>query len=290
MNAVTHNSDFHADEVFATVVLKKLYPEMKLVRTRDPELIRAADIVYDLGGVYDHATRRYDHHQLGARKREDSGLTYSSFGLIWDHYGLDYCDGNEEVWRYIDKLFVRGIDADDNGEVETKRDSLAREFLVAQVINQLNPLTDSDEDYDEQFWKAVGLASNILERMCKRVANDFTIASEVRRAQDVSPDPRYAELDKAVIMSDMISVIDGLEFLLFPDKVSSAWLISAVNVAGDSFIVKHPFPESWAGLCDEELARVTGVNDARFCHKNRFLTVARTREGALELLRLALEA
>ena len=118
MKAVTHSRKFQADEVFATVFLRKLYPDMKTVGTRDSDLIAELDIAHDLGGEYDHQARCYDHHQLGARKRDDTGLTYSAFGLIWGHYGLEYCNADEEVWRYVDKLLVRGIDADDNGEIE----------------------------------------------------------------------------------------------------------------------------------------------------------------------------
>ncbi len=32
-------------------------------RTRDPALLAVCDIVVDVGGVYDPATHRYDHHQ-----------------------------------------------------------------------------------------------------------------------------------------------------------------------------------------------------------------------------------
>jgi len=50
------------------------------------------------------------------------------------------------------------------------------------------------------------------------------------------------------------------------------------------------FPEAWAGKRDGELARATGVPDALFCHTNRFLAVAKTKEGALALAKLAIDA
>ena len=43
----------------------------------------------DVGGSYDAEARIFDHHQRGAPLRPD-GQPYSSFGLIWKHYGLDY--------------------------------------------------------------------------------------------------------------------------------------------------------------------------------------------------------
>jgi uncharacterized UPF0160 family protein len=126
--------------------------------------------------------------------------------------------------------------------------------------------------------------------MTRQVASDFAVAREVRQAQAESLDSRYAELSRAVTMNAMISDIDGLEFLLFPDEAQAKWLLYAVNIAGRSYESKCPLPESWAGLSGEELARVTGVTDAQFCHKNRFLAVAGTREGVLKLLEKALQS
>ncbi len=45
----------------------RLLPEYKnatIVRTRDPAVLATCNIVVDVGGVYDPATHRYDHHQV----------------------------------------------------------------------------------------------------------------------------------------------------------------------------------------------------------------------------------
>jgi uncharacterized UPF0160 family protein len=54
------------------------------------------------------------------------------------------------------------------------------------------------------------------------------------------------------------------------------------------FTNRRSLPQAWAGLQAEELASLTGVEDAVFCHGARFLVVARTREGIRELARQAL--
>ena len=61
----THNGTFHCDEVLACYMLKLLpdYKDAAIVRTRDPALLKECDIVVDVGGEYDPATHRYDHHQ-----------------------------------------------------------------------------------------------------------------------------------------------------------------------------------------------------------------------------------
>ena len=39
------------------------YSNAEIVRTRDPELLSQCDVVVDVGGVFDHDAKRYDHHQ-----------------------------------------------------------------------------------------------------------------------------------------------------------------------------------------------------------------------------------
>jgi len=91
----THNGKFHCDEVFACYMLKKL-PDFKdhtILRTRDPELLKDCEIVVDVGGVYNHDERRYDHHQrtfvetMRTVKGLDFDIKLSSAGLIYAHYG-----------------------------------------------------------------------------------------------------------------------------------------------------------------------------------------------------------
>ncbi len=45
------------------------------------------------------------------------------------------------------------------------------------------------------------------------------------------------------------------------------------------FANRKDLPEAWAGRADAELAEVTGVPDARFCHAGRFMAVAGSREA-----------
>ncbi len=43
MIIATHSGKFHADDVWAVAVLDLVFPDSDLVRTRDPEVIAAAD-------------------------------------------------------------------------------------------------------------------------------------------------------------------------------------------------------------------------------------------------------
>src|SRR6185369_12848851 len=107
----------HPDDVFAVATLKLLLEndqELTIIRTRDVEKISAADYVVDVGGEYDPARNRFDHHQTsGAGKRENT-IPYASFGLVWKKFGEQVC-GSKEIADKIEEKLVLTIDADDNG-------------------------------------------------------------------------------------------------------------------------------------------------------------------------------
>jgi uncharacterized UPF0160 family protein len=120
---VTHSGGFHADEVLSSVILIRLFPQARVIRSRAPEWIKpgADRIIYDVGGAYDAELRIFDHHQRGAPLRED-GQPYSSFGLVWKQYGRDYLVATgipeahvEALHASFDLAFVLPIDLTDNG-------------------------------------------------------------------------------------------------------------------------------------------------------------------------------
>ena len=52
---VTHSGGFHADELLSSVILTRLFPQARIVRSRAPEWITPGPdrIIYDVGGLYD---------------------------------------------------------------------------------------------------------------------------------------------------------------------------------------------------------------------------------------------
>jgi uncharacterized UPF0160 family protein len=45
MKASTHDGRFHADEIFALAVLKLIYPDLEIVRSRDENVYKKGFIV-----------------------------------------------------------------------------------------------------------------------------------------------------------------------------------------------------------------------------------------------------
>ena len=125
----THNGHFHADEALAVHMLRKhipTYSEATLVRTRDPKLLDECHTVVDVGGEYDPARNRFDHHQRSfdtsfpgrATKLSSAGLVYMHFGREIIARRLAQPEDSEQVgmvWRKIYESFVEALDAHDNG-------------------------------------------------------------------------------------------------------------------------------------------------------------------------------
>lgn len=157
----THSGHFHADEALAVYFLRLLpaYKNSDLVRTRDPEKLAPCHTVVDVGGVYDDATKRYDHHQrefTTVFPRHNTKL--SSAGLVYLHYGkdiistctglpVDSADADLLYWKLYDD-FVEAFDANDNGiaaydPTALRAASIDRKFSdkgfsIASVVNRLN--------------------------------------------------------------------------------------------------------------------------------------------------------
>ena len=83
-NCITHAGTFHADEIFATIILSKVMPEITLIRLQEmKEKVDKDVIVYDIGGG------KFDHHQLGGNGERENGIKYAACGLIWKQYGKE---------------------------------------------------------------------------------------------------------------------------------------------------------------------------------------------------------
>ena len=113
-------------------------------------------------------------------------------------------------------------------------------------------------------------------------AKDF-----VKNAYEKSIDKKIVIIDGPYPWHDILGDYPEPIYAIFPK--TDTWRVECVRKYKYSFENRKSLPESWAGLRDIELAKVTGVADATFCHNGRFLAVAKSKEGALMLARKALE-
>lgn len=89
-----------------------------------------------------------------------------------------------------------------------------------------------------------------------------------------------------VVRKEMPNVL----FVISHNIAEQRYMINTVSVSPDSFKARADLPEAWAGLRDAELAAVTGVHDAGFCHTGRFIASATSYEGIRSMASQALQA
>ena len=286
LKLITHDSTFHADDIFATAALSLLLNDnIKVIRTRDPELKKTADYVYDVGGEYDPARNRFDHHQKGGAGKRENGIPYAAFGLVWKMYGEKIC-GLKEVANKIDESLVQPIDAEDNGMNLFKIEGEVGPYLIQGVINAFRPTWKEDEEFDEPFLELVVFIRKFLIRKIKKAQDALLAKSFITKAYEEAQDKKIIILDDYYPWRDTLLEYEEPLYVVCPK--AGKWNIYCVPKEKKSFENRKPFPSLWAGLRDEELANVSGVPDAIFCHNGRFLAVAKSKEGAIKLAELAL--
>jgi uncharacterized UPF0160 family protein len=285
---VTHDSTFHADDIFATATLSLLLDgNIDVVRTRDEEMIKNADYVYDVGGEYDPARNRFDHHQKGGAGNRENGIPYAAFGLVWKTYGATVC-GSAEVAPKIDESLVQSIDAEDNGVNSYTLIGEAKPYVIQGVINAFRPTWKEEENFDAPFMELVEFFKKFLMRKIKKAEDAIEAESFIKKAYDEAPDKRLIVLEDQYPWRSTFMEYSEPLYVVVPK--AAKWHVYCVQKEEGSYENRKSFPESWAGLRDEDLASVTGVPDAIFCHNGRFLAVAKSKEGAMALAEIALNS
>ncbi len=280
---VTHNGNFHADDVFSIAALKSIFPSFKLIRTRDLEIIAKADMVIDVGGEYDAESDRFDHHQRGGAGERENGIPYSSFGLIWQKYGVKICQGNQDVANAVDSGLVSTIDAIDCGHVKGVSEGIS----LSQTIGMFNPTWQEESDFDACFDEAVDFASRVLTRFIASANGGISAKEIVAKAIDKAEDPRVVVLEKYTPWKKTVHALsEEALYVVYPSQTGE-WRIQTVPVELGSFEDRKPLPKQWAGLSDNALQEVTDIDDAMFCHNGLFIAGAESFESTMKMASIA---
>jgi len=176
LTVAVHNGQFHADETTA-VALLKIIRNIKIVRTRDPSQLAKADIVVDVGKVYDPENFKFDHHQYSPdespRFSDKYSIPMSSVGMVYKHFGKEILstiikkmeiETNEEdldmLYDTVYRSFVQEIDAIDNGiDFQTSVPKYNIYTYLSATITKFNTMqVHNDELQFLAFTRAVDYA------------------------------------------------------------------------------------------------------------------------------------
>lgn len=269
MLIATHNGQFHADDVIAVALLRShILPDMQVVRTRDMALVAKADFVVDVGGVFDPASRRFDHHQASYHGHR------SSAGMI--------CDWLESEGRmphrcaeYLRKHLIDHVDAMDLGLGQFHEGVPT----FSDMIHYLNPAQDSEQD--AAFERAVNMTIPFLEGMIeawKAIEKDRDEVLDAMEADEVvirfsSPDLNWKEtyFENGGAMHPSKYIIS---------EKNGQWRVLAIPPRMGTFETKQRLPAHW----HEHTRDIPGLI---FCHKTGFLAIFDSEQAmwsALETL------
>ena len=296
---VTHSGGFHADELLSSAVLTRLFPEADLLRSRDQLCITPAanKIIYDVGGDYDIEAKIFDHHQSPSPLRDD-GHPFSSFGLIWKHYGRAYLlslnvpsQNIDPIHAQLDADFVLPIDLVDNGVIEPSAAGPMSHVTLPVLLDSLRPVFDDGlRDADgNAFFAALPIARRFLEAAICQLAAEARARHIVLKAIEKAGKSPVLELPMGMPYRSTLenTKADHILFVLYPR--GDDWTLNGIKLSNETFDQRADLPISWAGLRDAALEDASGVKGAKFCHNARFIAVASNREAILEMAEIAIK-
>lgn len=279
----THDGTFHADEVTACALLL-LFDRIdkdKIVRTREHDILATCEYVCDVGWIYDPEQKLFDHHQV-----EYQG-SLSSAGMIL-LYLKDSGKISQNEYDYFNQTLILGVDAHDNG-----KDTQVPGFCsYSLIIGSFNPIIhDADAaTLNKSFLEAVDFATAFLDRLKKKYQYTKACRQVVEKAMQKKNECLI--FDQNIPWLDSFFELDGTNhpalFVIMPS--GKHWKLRGIPPSTDQRMkVRFPLPQSWAGLSDEDLQRVSGIPGAVFCHKGRFISVWETLEDAVKALQKTLQ-
>ncbi|OIR57496.1 MAG: GAMM1 protein [Amphiamblys sp. WSBS2006] len=310
----THDAFFHADDAFACYMLRKIAKGgAEIVRTRNLEILATCDIVVDVGDVYSHEQRRYDHHQRGfnVRYEENARSMLSSAGLIYKHYGKEVLMeiiGATEEPEDLDKLYselyysyIYAFDCMDTGvdqyQTKEKQEYNLNTVSIFSHISRLYPTwSDKNKDEDAAFVKAMDICGVFFELFVQRLYfSNFPARKIVEDAFNKlgkEVDEKIFLLERNVPYSSHLHWLEKKHekevlYAVTP-RADGAWTVRAINKK-NSFESRLPLQEKWRGLRDSELEKASGIEGTIFVHHSGFTGAAKTKQGAIRMAEKTIE-
>ncbi|KAJ6239583.1 protein myg1 [Anaeramoeba flamelloides] len=314
-----HPGRFHCDDVLACGLLMLLpgYTNHTIIRTRDENTLAMCDIVVDVGGIYDHNRKRYDHHQMGFNETysEEHTIPLCSAGLIFKHYGALIVSiitntelNNRDLPMILDKIyrdFIQGVDAVDNGIGFTEEGVEPNYYPVnclPKRISKMNPPWNSEiQDFDYRFSNAVVVAQTEFYNYvtdCYYVWYPAypIVYNAIQKAIEIDDNVEIIEIQEKCPWTDHLFRIEKdlkkvgqFKFVITPNKkfqIFGCW--SARTIPRKLGIRKYrvTFPENWKGLSKQQLQNKTGLKGSINIHRSGFVAVCASKQCLLQLLKL----
>ena len=275
---VTHDGVFHADELLASALITDLCPENFVVlRTRTiPTNLHGKDWIVDVGGG------AYDHHEKD-RETYPNGVKKAACGKVAEVLLRE----DPKTLEKLQRMLLWAVEAQDNGQ---SLQELGLPPSKLSFVSTLLPTWNAPQFHiNSCFTKALDMTRMILYSIFDHILADDKAETVLESLQD----------DEIIVLPKFVpwqawavEKWPKVRFVVFPaanGKGFNAQAVPLTAVPGD-FRNRGGFPDAWGGLRDNELAEVSGIPGAIFCHANLFLGVWDTQEHAIEAAKAAIAA
>ena len=322
----THDNIFHIAELVAISILCLAHEENEIViiRNKKYDELQKCNFIVNVGEGNGENGKYGNYHKV--EEKRPNGNLYGNAGFVWRDFGKSIVEKilSEDILKnkkIIEKMFITienakktviesvkiKIDEDliQNIDLHQNGIKLAEDF---EYVHYFLPKWYENEDYNELFNEVLEITKKIMKRcIIKKI-------DEVLASEEINNRLTYGFYGNRCLKNNIIEipkqnmpwlniVIDynnnikedkniknkkekTVEFVMFPYH-RGGWAAQCVPSSKKNIFEKIvPFPKEWAGET-ENLKKITGVNDAIYCHQSCFCIRAGSREGVIELCLLA---
>lgn len=283
---ITHDGVFHADEVFATALIKLVAKtsnnQIKVIRTRNPKMLQE-HLTLETSIVIDVGNSEFDHHQeLKYNTINGEQIPMSSFGLVHKKFlELGLISFDKDLQNLVTE-----IDKADNGVAPSTMSTLVRTFTP-------NWNDTSDTAMDDAFYRAVEFAKVILQNMFEKTKLNF-FAEEIikdrietlKTANEKTNNTKrnyliletFIPFQETVIKyNEAVNEEDKIKFVI--NKNKNKYNLHTIKKALGSF-------QNHVDLISLDLAKELEIN-VDFIHNNKFFAVADSMEALEEIIAIS---
>lgn len=178
------------------------------------------------------------------------------------------------LWTYLEKTNV--LNGFMNKEVASK---MKAELVDKAISNNVNIVFLSlyqyniKNSFETQFKKSLKSVQQFFLNTFSSVKNEIKNKKEVIKFIKKSSEYKGFVLCSSNIKeAPTIIAEETNDLIVVLPRTNNSWKIQAVpENANDSFSQRFTMPESWCGLSDTQLKKVSGNNRLIFCHKKGFM-------------------
>lgn len=286
MKIGTHNGLHHPDDVIACSILKKIYDNVDIIRSRNFQELDQCSILIDVGNKY-QPPKYFDHHHKNGPRR-DNGVPFSSCGLIWKHYGKEFISkilsgvqlsfqDIDEIFTIIDNTVILYVDKVDNQIITPEKTS------ICEYVMMLN-----DNGSIDSFYKALDVMSNYFEQLIKYEYNKISSKKYILKLSEkaINDGLNYIILEYELDISGLKEE-NNIDFVIYPSSDKKTIILKCLPYDNNPLIPRFIFEEKWRGLRGEQITQAgSEVDSVIFVHHQGFCGGAKTIEGAIAMINM----